>query len=423
MYKYFYFVFLLATAKSFSQTTISGIIKNIDNEPIPYCSIGIKNSEVGAISDQNGNYKIIIPDNINDEVIFSAAGYTEKSQNKNDLVNNNNIVLDYHSITLEELVIDYKKMKEKVIGQKSRPMLTFSKMFDQNLPTVEQGTIFDIYQMTKLKSYSFYIIPSSKFQQITLKLNIYNVENNIPNKTLLDENITYKTTTTGWQKIDLSEYGLIFNNLSQIAVSLQLVDFKPLENTDFVFGISAKKSISKNLLFRYQSQGIWEKSDGVFIANLDIAYLKNNSEEELTSNHDDFSEKDNDTQTLITYYENKERAAKTVYGKNKSGKYIDIGDAKIYYESYVSTGIFLNKFLFYNFTFGINHRGFDYGPLGENHIYKFKKMIGWSNNNKTLTIEVEIDPNKKYQALITSNFRNKKGISLKPYLIEFQTSE
>lgn len=71
----------------------------------------------------------------------------------------------------------------------------------------------------------------------------------------------------------------------------------------------------------------------------------------------------------------------------------------------------------------INFRGFDYGPLGEDHIYKFKKLIGWSNNNKTITIEVEIEPHKKYQALITNNFKSNNGNALKPYLIEFRTSE
>ncbi len=70
-----------------------------------------------------------------------------------------------------------------------------------------------------------------------------------------------------------------------------------------------------------------------------------------------------------------------------------------------------------------NQRGFDYGPLGENHIYKFKQLIGWSNNNKTITVEVEVEPNKQYQALITNRFRSKNGFALKPYLIDFKTDE
>ena len=70
-----------------------------------------------------------------------------------------------------------------------------------------------------------------------------------------------------------------------------------------------------------------------------------------------------------------------------------------------------------------NFRGFDYGPLGEQAIYKFKKLIGWSNNNKTLTIEIEVAPNKKYQVTIQGKggFRNKDGVFAKPYLFEFET--
>ena len=70
-----------------------------------------------------------------------------------------------------------------------------------------------------------------------------------------------------------------------------------------------------------------------------------------------------------------------------------------------------------------NYRGFDFGPLGENHVYKFRKLIGWSNDNKTITVEVEVEPNKNYQSLVTKRFVNKKGLALKPFLIEFRTTD
>ena len=107
-----------------------------------------------------------------------------------------------------------------------------------------------------------------------------------------------------------------------------------MENNDFVFGISAKKSIKDDLLFRYQNQGEWEKSNGVFIANLDVSYLKNNTYKHSNEENDTLSQYDETTQMLINYYENKEKAKKTTYGKNKNGKYLDIQNAKIYYESY-----------------------------------------------------------------------------------------
>ncbi|HAT3992206.1 TPA: alpha/beta fold hydrolase [Elizabethkingia anophelis] len=336
MYKFGCITLLsLLSIGAHAQSAITGTVKNQDNKTIPYCSIGIKDSKTGTITDGNGNYKLEIPDEAkNKEIIFAAAGYSDKSIPANDLKTNSNIVMDYKVTNIEAVVMGAKKLKEKTIGQKSRPFLTFSKMFDQNVPTIEQGNIFAVYQKTRLVAYNFYIIPSSKFEQITMKLNIYSVKNNEPDRSLLQENVIYKTSTTGWQKIDLSEYKLNFKNLDKIAVTLQLVDHKALPDIDFVFGVSAKKSLSKNLLFRYQSQGNWEASEGSFITNLDIRYDKAKGEKDITEEQETDNNNDVDTKALISYYEHKKTAQKTVYGKNKEGKYIDLKDAKIYYEEY-----------------------------------------------------------------------------------------
>ena len=336
MYKFGCITLLsLLSINAYAQSVITGNVKNQDNKVIPYCSIGIKDSKTGTITDGNGNYKLEIPDEVkNKEIIFAAAGYSDRNISANDLKTNSNIVMDYKVTTIEAVVMGAKKLKEKTIGQKSRPFLTFSKMFDQNVPTIEQGNIFAVYQKTRPVSYNFYIIPSSRFEQITMKLNIYSVKNNEPDRSLLQENIIYKTSTTGWQKIDLSEYKLSFNNLDKIAVTLQLVDHKALPDIDFVFGISAKKSLSKNLLFRYQSQGNWEASEGSFITNLDIRYDKAKGEKDITEEQETEVKNDPDTESLINYYKQKNLAQKTVYGKNKNGKYIDLKDAKIYYEEY-----------------------------------------------------------------------------------------
>ena len=328
-----YFFILIVTICTILQAQIKlkGSVKDSNNLPISYCSIGIKNSEVGAITDENGNFSIEIPGNLSkSHLIFDASGYDEISKSIEEIQQNSIIILNEKSISLTEVTLKTEKMKEKIIGQKTRPMLTFSKMFDQNVPTIEQGNIFEIYPNTKLNAFNFHIIPSSKYEEITLKVNIYVVKNGLPTESLLDENIIYKTSTTGWQKIDLTPYKFRFKNVDKIAVTLQLVDYKKLAQEDFVFGVSAKKSLAKDLLFRYQSQGNWEASAGVFIANLDILYSK----DKLTINEEKPEEIDTKTQELISYYQHKEDAKKSIYGKNKTGKYIDINDAKIYYEEY-----------------------------------------------------------------------------------------
>ena len=331
MRNYFFILIVTICTVLQAQIKLKGSVKDSNNLPIAYCSIGIKNSEVGTITDENGQFSIEIPENQSkSHLIFDASGYDEISKSIEEIQQNSVIILNEKSISLTEVTLKTEKMKEKIIGQKTRPMLTFSKMFDENVPTIEQGNIFEIYPNTKLNAFNFHIIPSSKYGEITLKVNIYAVKNDLPTESLLDENIIYKTSTTGWQKIDLAPYKFRYKNVDKIAVTLQLVDYKKLAQEDFIFGVSAKKSLGKDLLFRYQSQGNWEASPGVFIANLEVLYSK----DKLTINEEKPEEIDTKTKELISYYQHKESAKKSIYGKNKSGKYIDINDAKIYYEEY-----------------------------------------------------------------------------------------
>lgn len=71
----------------------------------------------------------------------------------------------------------------------------------------------------------------------------------------------------------------------------------------------------------------------------------------------------------------------------------------------------------------IHRRNFDYGPLGEDAVVRFKKEIGYSENDTNYTFEIEeLKPNKRYQITIGSGFQNRDSIPLKPYLIDFKTS-
>ncbi len=325
--------FLIFLFSANAQRTFEGTVKDPQQQPIPYCSIGIKNSRVATVANENGSFKLVVPDSLaSSNIIFSAIGFFDRQIPQKELKTGAVVELKEKVISINEVVIKGTKLKEKTVGQQSRPMLTFSKMFDQNIPSVEQGNIYDIYGQTLLKAYNFYIIPSSKFTSITLKLNIYTVKNDLPDSSVLHKNITYRATTTGWQHIDLAPYQLNFEGLAKIAVTLQLVNHTPDSNNAFVFGISAKKTLSKDLLFRYQSQGNWESNAGTFIANVELKY--NNDRQKAKPTVEAKTEESPEMKTLANYYRNKEAAAKSGYGKSKKGKYIDLGDAKIYTEEY-----------------------------------------------------------------------------------------
>lgn len=68
-------------------------------------------------------------------------------------------------------------------------------------------------------------------------------------------------------------------------------------------------------------------------------------------------------------------------------------------------------------------RGFDFGDLGQEYSIQIKNVIGWSEDKKSLSVEInELKPNWKYQ-LRVQNFRNPNGFKSKDYLIEFQTKK
>lgn len=69
-------------------------------------------------------------------------------------------------------------------------------------------------------------------------------------------------------------------------------------------------------------------------------------------------------------------------------------------------------------------RNFDYGPLGEDAVVRFKEEIGYSDNDTRYTFEIEdLLPDKRYQIEIGPGFQDKDGVPLKPYLIDFKTGE
>jgi len=441
----FIFFLLLPFLLFKSQTIIQGVIKNEENKTLSYCAIGIKDTNVGTITDARGFYKIVVPNEFqNKNIIIKAEGYLEQNFDFLELTANPNVILKFKTESIKEVILTAKKLKEKTIGQKSRPLLTFSKMFDKNVPTIEQGNVFDIYKKTKLKSYSFHIIPSSKYEQITLKLNVYNVKNALPNQSVLSENIIYKTSSSGWQTVDLRKYKLLLNNLDKIAITLQLVDYIPLKDTDFVFGISAKKSLSKNLMFRFQSQSQWEKSEGTFLTNLNVGYDKKGKTVIDTKNINDEPAENHLEKELISFYKDREEGLKTIYGKNPNGKYIDLEDAKIYYEEYGSgkplillegnNGLisdFYNQISFFSKQFrviAIDTRGqgksldfakndYDYEKLSAdlfqiiNHLKLGKvNIVGWSDGGITGLIFNSKNPNLVNKLVTIGANTNPQGV-------------
>ncbi|WP_121667455.1 gliding motility protein GldB-related protein [Mesonia aquimarina] len=70
-----------------------------------------------------------------------------------------------------------------------------------------------------------------------------------------------------------------------------------------------------------------------------------------------------------------------------------------------------------------HNTGIDFGDLGPEAFPK-NDINGrfWSADHKAWTISVDLEPNKRYQLLVSNNFRTKNDIPLQAYLIDFKTA-
>ena len=110
-------VFFATIHNLYSQKIIRGkVIEQQSNIPISFVNIGIVNSSIGTISNQDGTFIIKIPESrLGDTVTFSAIGYVRRQipiglLQENDIVN---IFLNQRTEVLGEVIIFSKKEKRK----------------------------------------------------------------------------------------------------------------------------------------------------------------------------------------------------------------------------------------------------------------------------------------------------------------------
>lgn len=325
----------MGLGSAYAQRSLAGKVVNRAGEGIPYCAIGIRHTQIGTLADEQGRFKLMLGDTLSQEtLVFSAVGYQDKSVSDLPAGREATVVLESDSRNLREVVVSARKTSQKVVGEKSRPLLTFSRMFDHKVSAIEQGTIVRVPASAWLNTFNFYIMPSSRYSQITLKVNVYEASGGLPGRPLQKDVILYKTTTTGWQAIDLSSHHLRAGQSGKVAVTLQLIDLTGPAQGDFIFGLSAKKSLATQLLFRYQSQANWEKHSGTFIANLAVSYTKDKAGDSGADPTETPEETDLTTRTLTQVYLSREKAKNTSYGRSAQGRYLDTENARLYYEEY-----------------------------------------------------------------------------------------
>lgn len=71
----------------------------------------------------------------------------------------------------------------------------------------------------------------------------------------------------------------------------------------------------------------------------------------------------------------------------------------------------------------VNYRGFEFGPLGEEHVLRIQQFIGFSEDGKSVSFEVDLVANKRFQVTLSDRFQSMDGTELAPYIVDVTTKE
>lgn len=199
--KKFNSLFLLFSAIFFNAQTISGtIISKEENKPIPYAKIGVEKESKGVISDEKGNFSIDLSNvNTSHKIKIEVAGYEIFSQNIAEFIKQNpkKIVLNEKIKNIQEVKLAPKKLVDKNWGVNTKTKsVTYSVNPDFNNSNFlgETALEFNANKRSKIKNINLNISKYTSNQPVMMRYSIYSEKNGLPDKNILEEEITVELT-------------------------------------------------------------------------------------------------------------------------------------------------------------------------------------------------------------------------------------
>ncbi|MCB2378799.1 carboxypeptidase-like regulatory domain-containing protein [Hymenobacter sp. BT635] len=210
----FAFVLLFPALGFAQENKISGrIVDQKTKEPIPFASIGLKEEQSGALTNEYGFFQMPMPEkNAQDSLVVLALGYfrkailIKKGTNVQDLI----IEVPKRVIELSEVKVQGGKIKDLSLGSKGS---TPGEGMIQGLPGQQYAFFVKNDKSKKLgnvRSVSFYI-GENGFPREPFRVRLYKADGNYnsPNTDILTDNVVVSAPKGGeWYTIDLTQYNV-----------------------------------------------------------------------------------------------------------------------------------------------------------------------------------------------------------------------
>jgi hypothetical protein len=204
-----------ATSALAQQVQIKGVIVDKDTkEPLPFTSIGLKNEQIGALSNEHGQFIVPAPtQNTADSLIVVALGYARRAVlvKRGVAVGDLTIEVPKRAVQLSNVTVKGGKVKNLGLGAKSNDP---GEGMIQGLPGSQYAFFVKNDKNKKLgnvRTVSFYI-GENGFPREPFRVRLYKADGNYnaPNTDLLTENVVVSAPQGGqWYTVDLTPYNIM----------------------------------------------------------------------------------------------------------------------------------------------------------------------------------------------------------------------
>ena len=194
---------------------LKGVVVDKDTkEPLPFTSIGLKDEQVGALTNEHGLFIVPAPTKADqDTLLVMALGYHRRAIAVKRGVSLENLVIEVpkRAIALKGVTVQSGKIKNLGLGSREN---TPGEGMIQGLPGSQYAFFVKNDKQKKLgnvRTVSFYI-GDHGFPREPFRVRIYKADGNYnaPNTDLLTENVVVSAPTGGqWYTVDLTPYNIV----------------------------------------------------------------------------------------------------------------------------------------------------------------------------------------------------------------------
>ena len=136
---YLFIVSLFFCGISFAQTSISGSVKDSNNQPVPGANVKVAGDSAAAITDSNGNFTLTTTKKPPFDIEISNVGYGTKMVSVTSNNQNVSVALNDEENKLDEIVVSASRTPERVLESP----VTIERMSLKDVKATTAATFYD----------------------------------------------------------------------------------------------------------------------------------------------------------------------------------------------------------------------------------------------------------------------------------------